>query len=68
MNKLYYVLITLFFYGNCNGAEKYYGGIPKSNATIIENTGFTVGYSDQRMNPLWVAYRVFTVKDPVSGK
>ena len=43
-------------------------GTPISNATIIENTGFTIGYSDQRMNPLWVAYKVFPVNDPVSDK
>jgi len=39
----------------------FYGGAPKSpNASvrILKNTGYAVGYSDARGNPLWAAYRV----------
>lgn len=37
-----------------------YGGLPKSEKPIqtLNNTGFTVGYSNVRKSPVWVAYRV----------
>ena len=48
----------------------YYAGPPASEAsTIIENTGFTVGYSEDHKNPVWVAYRLFEVNNrPVGCK
>ncbi len=46
--------------------QTYYAGLPISKALVIENRGFTVGYSDQRKNPIWVSYRLFKVKDPAS--
>jgi len=39
----------------------FYGGVPKSpsgSLRILKNTGYAVGYSDVRGNPLWAAYRV----------
>jgi len=39
----------------------FYGGAPKSAAAplrVLNNTGYAVGYSDARGNPLWAAYRV----------
>jgi len=66
--NLIFVFISLLFSANAYSADGCYGGIPKSNATIIENTGFTIGYSELRMNPLWVAYRVFHADNPVSSK
>jgi len=39
----------------------FYGGAPKSQSAplrVLENTGYAVGYSDARGNPLWAAYRV----------
>lgn len=37
-----------------------YAGLPHSDkaVSVLENSGFTVGYSEQRRNPLWVAYRL----------
>ena len=42
-----------------------YGGLPKARpftlrswTRILENRGFTVGYSELRRNPLWVVYHV----------
>lgn len=38
-----------------------YGGFPvpkkNQNVKILKNTAFTVGYCEQRKNPLWVGYR-----------
>jgi len=39
----------------------FYGGAPKSPSAplrVLKNTGYAVGYSDARGNPLWAAYRV----------
>jgi endonuclease G len=41
-----------------------YGGLPvdvsyPGDLLILENTGFVVGYDEERNNPAWVAYRVF---------
>jgi len=39
----------------------FYGGPPKSPTVALRtltNTGYAVGYSDARGNPLWAAYRV----------
>jgi len=65
--KSKFIATALIAFVSITYAQTFHG-TPKSNATIIENTGFTIGYSDQRMNPLWVAYRVYPVDDPVSGK
>jgi len=34
---------------------------------VLTNEGFYVGYSDTRMNPLWVCYRVSAVQNPTSA-
>jgi endonuclease G len=47
----------------------YYGGLPLPAERVDEvlaNTGFTVGYSDGREDPLWVCYEVFAVANPVA--
>ena len=55
------------------GEEQVYGGFPKqglanfNRAIILENTGFTVGYSESLKSPLCSAYRVFDVKNLDSG-
>jgi endonuclease G len=41
-----------------------YGGIPRPrngtvNVEILSNKAYMVGYSEERRDPLWVAYRVF---------
>ncbi|MGM0601177.1 MAG: DNA/RNA non-specific endonuclease [Candidatus Rifleibacteriota bacterium] len=39
-----------------------YGGLPKADnklsIAVLKNTGFWVGYSNKKQNPLWVAYRI----------
>lgn len=35
---------------------------------VLRNPGFMVGYSDIRMNPLWVTYRIEAVEPGGSGK
>jgi len=45
------------------------GGLPLPVSRVDEvlpNTGFTVGYSDGRKDPLWVCYEVCTVANPVA--
>ncbi len=42
-----------------------YAGLPQSTATIIENPGFTIGYSEEHKNPIRVSYKLFHVEDPV---
>ncbi|HXG29868.1 MAG TPA: DNA/RNA non-specific endonuclease [Nevskiales bacterium] len=46
-----------------NAASAVYGGLPRTQGfalhtwtRVLENRGFTVGYSEWRRNPLWVAY------------
>lgn len=34
---------------------------------VLRNEGFLVGWSDLRVNPLWVSYRLQAVDDPGSG-
>lgn len=46
-----------------------YGGIPKGknnsrNFSILNNIAFTVGYSEKRDNPIWVAYRLDKTLSP----
>lgn len=44
-------------------------GTPDANRVkILNNPGFTVGYSDSMRNPLWVQYRLFDVKSFKRGK
>jgi len=49
------------------GREHVYGGWPSQGLKVLdrvkllENEGYTVGYSESMQNPLWVAYRVFDV-------
>ena len=43
------------------------GGLPTGcEGTVLVNDGFVVGYSEILENPLWVAYRVFAVSNPIS--
>lgn len=34
---------------------------------VLRNEGFLVGWSDVRVNPLWVSYRLHAVEDPRAG-
>ena len=34
----------------------------------LTNVGYAVGYDEVRKNPAWVAYRLFKVENPTSGK
>ena len=44
-----------------------YGSFPLGvTDEVLVNTGYVVGYSDTREDPLWVTYRVFAVSNPVS--
>ncbi len=38
-----------------------YGGLPQSpvNYSILNNTGYIVGYDESKKNPAWVAFRLF---------
>lgn len=48
-------------------ASSCYGGCPEGAVDVVlYNEGFIVGYSDSRMNPLWVGYRVFAVTGAIS--
>ena len=54
---------------NPDRKRKYaYAGLPISRVpvTVMENTGYIVGYSDTRGDPLWVCYRLFRVTSEVS--
>jgi endonuclease G len=48
--------------------DRFYAGQPvrqkqsRKHIKILENIGYTVGYSESMKNPLWVAYRVFDVQ------
>jgi endonuclease G, mitochondrial len=50
-----------------------YGGLPRSQGfsprtwtRVLENEGFSVGYSELRRNPLWVCYHAAPVKKRLS--
>ncbi len=46
-----------------------YGGLPVGPTDeVLVNTGYVVGYSDTKEDPLWVGYHVFAVSNPVSDK
>ena len=38
------------------------------NTKLIENTGFKIGYSESRKNPIWVSYKLFKVEYSTSDK
>ncbi|GGY00474.1 endonuclease [Litchfieldella qijiaojingensis] len=40
---------------------------PTSVHRVLRNDGFLVGWSDVRVNPLWVSYTLQTVDDPRAG-
>jgi endonuclease G, mitochondrial len=49
--------------------EKIYAGLPRTPSfslrnrmRVLENRGFTIGYSELRRNPLWVAYHARPIK------
>jgi endonuclease G len=45
-----------------------YAGVPTGrDVTVLPNRGFTVGYSEKRRTPLWVAYRIFQMEAPEAG-
>lgn len=54
--------------------EQVYGGWPKQKlitlhrANLLENRGYSVGYSEYYKTPVWAAYRVFDVPKMHSGK
>jgi endonuclease G, mitochondrial len=52
-----------------DAAPAVYGGLPRAQGftpqtwtRVLENRGFTVGYSEWRRNPLWVAYHARPVQ------
>lgn len=54
--------------------DQIYGGWPTQGfrlfgrVAMLENRGYTVGYSESMKNPLWVAYRIFDVPKLNSGE
>jgi endonuclease G len=54
--------------------DRTYGGYPSQGlqlfdrVKVLENTGYTAGYSESRRAPLWVAYRIFDVPLLDAGK
>jgi len=48
------------------GCDHCYGGCPiVSGDLILVNEAYSVGYSENLKNPLWVCYSIFEVTDPV---
>lgn len=53
--------------------SRVFGGFPSQGlqlfgrVRVLENIGYTAGYSDAMRNPLWVAYRLFDVPRLSSG-
>jgi len=56
------------FGGDSNTDCVVYGGDPTSQQSLLPlaNTGFNLGYSDAQMNPIWVAYRVCGISNPIA--
>lgn len=58
--------------GGLQGGRHAIGGLPAGRAApggpprLLENIGYTVGYSETLRNPLWAAYRAFDVRDLTS--
>ena len=50
------------------GRAYVYAGLPRSQepVTILKDTGYILGYSESHKDPLWVAYRLFRVDNPVA--
>lgn len=51
------------------GQGAVFGGMPRpknaaESVQVLENIGYSVGYSNVRKDPLWVAYRLFAVAHP----
>lgn len=66
-----FVIISAIFYG-CLPNNKVYQGAPKSQSWspyywihTMEMTGFVVGYSELRGNPLWVTYALTKIDESV---
>ncbi|MDP8237883.1 MAG: DNA/RNA non-specific endonuclease [Candidatus Hatepunaea meridiana] len=68
MSAIVIFLLAYCVISNDNNTKPYYAGLPASEATIIENIGFTIGYSEIYKNPIWVAYHLFKVDNPVLEK
>ena len=43
--------IALFLIGSTTDDTSYYAGLPTSEATVLENIGFSIGYSERHKNP-----------------
>ena len=63
------ILFLIYLLLETESNNQYYAGIPQSKATaIIDNIGFSIGYSELHKNPLWVSYKLFKVDNPASEK
>ena len=40
----------------------------KTEMKIIKNNSFVIGYCEDKLAPLWVAYKIFKVKEPIKLK
>jgi endonuclease G, mitochondrial len=49
------------------GVPEWQSLTPTSVHRVLRNDGFLVGWSDVRVNPLWVSYRLEAVEDPRAG-
>jgi DNA/RNA endonuclease G (NUC1) len=50
-------------------APETFAGLPAgARVQVLPNPGFVVGYSDERRQPLWVAYRAESLKGRRLGK
>jgi len=69
-------LIAIVVFGQEDGDVYWtstYAGMPRSyklgdELVVLLNDGFIVGYSNARMDPLWVCYRLFRVVNPSAGE
>ena len=49
------------------GVPEWQSPTPVSLHRVLRNEGFLVGWSDVRVNPLWVSYQLQMVEDPSAG-
>ncbi|QTF93586.1 DNA/RNA non-specific endonuclease [Halomonas sp. BM-2019] len=49
------------------GVPEWQSLTPTSVHRVLRNDGFLVGWSDVRVNPLWVSYRLEAVEEPRAG-
>ncbi|MFN2331519.1 MAG: DNA/RNA non-specific endonuclease [Halomonas sp.] len=49
------------------GVPEWQSPTPSSLHRVLRNEGFLVGWSDVRVNPLWVSYQLRAVEDPNAG-